>query len=260
VIWANFELIEFNNFSMSQRRRSKNNWDRRKVVGQTASAKLQEACEMLEAVKQKQQASITLQPSCVCFDMQSGDSAKLQLVELLWGCNFAPLLGELQQANPDITTLLLEAVSNSYSPDNEELFWHKQGLKLESLLATMYRCQNQFKMPLWTVLRSIYSVQHGMHLESWNIESAVRLLASHKWTKSLVALGTKHNPGAPFDAMGFVTAAVFDNFTVKIDYKSLHDLEHHGYRLDMTNWGSVTVPAAVAPGLNVPLLLASECG
>ena len=89
-------------------------------------------------------------------------------------------------------------------------------------------------------------------------KSAVRLLASHKWTQDLVEMGNKYNPGAPFKALPFVTCVCFDNFTVKVDYKSLHDLDHHGYRLDMTNWGSMTVPAAINPELNIARLIQSK--
>jgi hypothetical protein len=243
---------------MSTTKRRSKGWGKHKTARVTQTQKLQEAVQMFEDLKIQQQAAVRLQPSFACFDMQAGMSEKLQMVELLWACNFAPLLGELQKANPLITELMMQAVSNTYMPDDEELFMHKQALKFENLLAAMYRCQNQFKMPLWVVLRSVYAMQHGMHLESWNIESAVRLLASHRWTKDLIALATKHSPGAPFQSLAFVTAAVFDNFTVKIDYKSLHDLDHHGYRLDMTNWGSLTIPATTAPDLNIGAVIGSE--
>ena len=95
---------------------------------------------MFEDLKIQQQAAVRLQPSFACFDMQAGMSEKLQMVELLWACNFAPLLGELQKANPLITELMMQAVSNTYMPDDEELFMHKQALKFENLLAAMYHC------------------------------------------------------------------------------------------------------------------------
>ena len=114
------------------------------------------------------------------------------------------------------------------------------------------------KMPLFIVLRSIYSYHHGMHRESWNFESAVKLLASHRWTEEVIKLSICHNPGPPFEALPFVSGVVFDNFTIQVDYKSLHDLDHNGYRLDMTNWGSVTIPQAVAPTLNIAAIIGGK--
>jgi hypothetical protein len=98
---------------MSTTKRRSKGWGRNKTARVTPTQKLQEAVQMFEELKIQQQAAVRLQPSFACFDMQAGMSEKLQMVELLWACNFAPLLGELQKANPLITELMMQCSCTS---------------------------------------------------------------------------------------------------------------------------------------------------
>jgi hypothetical protein len=223
-----------------------------------AVAKLEQAIAMLQDLRLRHNRILKPQPCAFSYDMSKGIVEKHRLIDALWACNYAHCVGSLLAENSELSQLLRSAVANTYQPHDEELFMVKQDLKLENIIATLYRTQNQQFMPIFIILRSVYAYHHGMHRVSWEFESALRLLASYKWTDELISMSIKRNPGAPFKALGFVTAACFDNFTVQVDYKSLHDLDHHGFRLDMTNWGSITIPKAAAPELNIARLLASK--
>lgn len=233
-------------------------WQTQKSTSVSARERMQQHVTALEDLKIKHERMLILNPTSYSFDMSKGDDEKLRLSQVCWQGEFKGCLSELLVDNPELTAMLRAAVSNTYSPDDEDLFLHKQDLKLESLLSTIYKSQNQQQMPLFIVLRSIYSYHHGMHRESWNFESAVKLLASHRWTEEFIKFSICHNPGPPFEALPFVSGVVFDNFTVKVDYKSLHDLDHNGYRLDMTNWGSVTIPQEVNLKLNIAAIIAGK--
>jgi hypothetical protein len=221
-----------------------------------AAIRLEEAIMQLNTLRLKHERVIRPQPCTFAYDMDKGELEKIRMVDALWGCSFESAVGSLLAENPDLALMLRGAVSNTYRPDDAELFMVRQDLKLENIIATLYRTQNQKCMPIFIVLRAIYAYHHGMHREGWQFESALRLLPSYTWTQELIKIGIKRNPGAPFKALGFVSAACFDNFTVQVNYKSLHDLDHHGFRLDMTNWGSITVPKAAAPDLNIARALA----
>jgi hypothetical protein len=222
-------------------------------------AQLKQARDQLQLLIEDQHRVLKPLPSSFAFDMDVGLKSKIRMVDYLWGCDYNHSIGAMLADNPELASMLQSCVHNTYLPEDEELFMFKQCLKLENVVAVLYRCQNQKMMPLFIVLRALFCHAKGLHREIWFQEAALRLLPSFKWTNDLVTVAIPRNPGPPFPIASFISAAVLDNFTVQVSYKSLHDLDHVGYRLDMTNWGSVSVPAAAqTTGVNIPRMILSE--
>ena len=247
---------------MGGNKNKKQTWTKKKRVNPVYNdaSQLKAAIQKLQEQTETQQRILKPEPSSWAFDMDGGLKFKLQMIDYLWRCDFSNSIGAMLADNPELTTILQSCVHNSYVPQDEELFMFKQSLKLENVVAVLHRCQNQKMMPLFIVLRALFCHSKRLHHGIWFHEAALRLLPSFKWTDDLVNLAIPRNPGALFETAGFVSAAVLDNFTVQVAYKSLHDLDHVGLRLDMTNWGSVAVPAAAAGEVdyNIPAALASE--
>ena len=58
-----------------------------------------------------------------------------------------------------------------------------------------------------------------------------------------------------------VTAAVFDNFTIRVGYGSYATVDRHGERYDMTNWASISLPSIAIPtALNISQLIRQRGG
>ena len=221
---------------------------------------MRDALENLTMLIQQQERVLRPKPTTFTFDMSLGLKEKLRMIDFIWRCNFDGCVGVMLEDNPLLVSVLEDAVDNHYQPDDEELWMKRRTLKLENLISTIYRCQNQQFMPLFTVLRSIFCHGRRMHRGTWDTESALKLLASYRWTDELVQLAIPRNPGAPFKTASFVSGACLDNFTVQVDYKSLHDLDHQGFRLDMTNWGSIAIPQATLSdcSINIPQIILSK--
>jgi hypothetical protein len=243
--------------SSGKKRKSNGFTHKKRHVEGAAERALVEALSNLRLLQEHQQRVLKPGPTEFAFNLALGADEKLRLIDCLWRCDFLPCMGSMLRDNPQLADLLESAVDNRYQPEDEELFMVKRNLKLENVLGILYRTQNQSCMPLFTVLRAIYAQSRCLHRESWDIETALKLLPSRRWTEEVIQLAITRNPGPPFKTAYFVSGAVLDNFTVQVDYKSLHDLDHHGYRLDMTNWGTVSIPLlAVGNGVNIPRIIA----
>jgi hypothetical protein len=73
------------------------------------------------------------------------------------------------------------------------------------------------------------------------------VLASVTWAGKFVNIAIQFRPPANYVALPGVAAVVFDNYTRKVNYSSMHTTELFGFRLDMTNSASVSIPKHLAP-------------
>ena len=63
-------------------------------------------------------------------------------------------------------------------------------------------------------------------------------------------------PGPPYETLPLISGICFDNFTVKVNYNTLHAIDDGmSYRLDMTNWATIHYPRAISPTLNIARVL-----
>jgi hypothetical protein len=82
----------------------------------------------------------------------------------------------------------------------------------------------------------------------------LRVLPSISWTNDLITEALDRNPGAPYETVEWVSAAVFDNNTTQCNYSARHNADTQGERLDMTNWATVSLPKVLMPHINLNTL------
>ena len=94
-----------------------------------AAIRLEEAIMQLNTLRLKHERVIRPQPCAFAYDVDKGELEKIRMVDALWGCSFESAVGSLLAENPDLALMLRGAVSNTYRPDDAELFMVRQDLK-----------------------------------------------------------------------------------------------------------------------------------
>ena len=125
----------------------------------------------------------------------------------------------------------------------------RTAIRLEAILTNLHRVQSQKQMALVTARMSVAAARCQLHRTFWRIISLLSpgLLASRTWTEEFMQFARDYRPPCQYEELPFVGATVFDNYTRKVVYQSMVTVEKSGYLLNMTNWGSITVPKMLAP-------------
>jgi len=64
--------------------------------------------------------------------------------------------------------------------------------------------------------------------------------------ESLIIRALERDPGPDYEELSGVGASCFDNLTIRVAYKAYSTQDSTGFRMDMTNWATMTIPRAVA--------------
>lgn len=185
-----------------------------------------------------------------CWDMQDGQLERLQLVRWLIHSQYDSIFAELLEANPDLTDILRSLTSNNYTPGDEEQYEIKREFRLSTAAALLIRNHNPHHLPALNVILTIYIYQHKVPQFTWNLLCAMRLCLSRTWLhEKLLPIARQEGTPCPYSIIPFVGGAAFDNWTLQVAYKGLQTISNDGYRLDMTNWLSISLPTAVFEGI-----------
>ena len=170
---------------------------------------------------------------------------KEKLARAVWLGDGAGILND----NPELTTVLQVLSHNIHDRSDAEYRDEKEKSWIESVLASLARSQSQKVITLLTARYSLAARRMQMPRDMWQILSAVApgLFASKTWTQDFAQLASNLRPPCPYQELGGVGAVMFDNYTRKVLYKSNHTTDSFGFRLDMTNSGSMVVPHSLAP-------------
>jgi len=71
-------------------------------------------------------------------------------------------------------------------------------------------------------------------------------MLSDAWVESLIIRALERDPGPDYEELSGVGASCFDNLTIRVAYKAYSTQDSTGFRMDMTNWATMTIPRAVA--------------
>ena len=184
-----------------------------------------------------------------CADMSNAGS-KIELIDWLWQGDFAECSTQILDSNPDMEILLQQRTKARTSGD-AELHAIRRRPRLNFAAGVLARNRKKNVIPRDQVLLAIDAKHKMCNHQLWDMLSQKRVLPSINWTDDLVTLALDRNPGCPYPVMDWISAAVFDNYTTHRNYSASHNSDTQGERIDMTNWGSVSIPRAIAPHFRI---------
>lgn len=170
------------------------------------------------------------------------DTDKLRLQHDIWTKDFAPSFEALRAANPELVTILESSIANQ-SKVSELLVENKSRL-VDGILLNICRAQSQKKMPLVTAALSILDVAHNIPREFHDVLTLFfkGSLASETWTEDFLSAARAFRPPPSYEPLDGVVVATFDNLSMNVDYSSYVREGEGGYKLDMTNWFTTSIP------------------
>ena len=72
-------------------------------------------------------------------------------------------------------------------------------------------------------------------------------IMSRNWTAPLCDLAAERDPGPSYPVVQGITAAVFDNLSIQVNYSSYMTGGESGTKLEMTNWATMFLPNSAMP-------------
>ena len=178
------------------------------------------------------------------------------LIDKLWSGQYEDSIGRFTASNGDLINLFgqqveVEAgaadelpIGRPRRPDRLQSSWPR----FEGVLLALFRARSQKMVALETAALSVRFLHYRVSRNVWDTVAFFSRLVMHRqWTEQLCDDALKRDPGAPYEVTKALTAACFDNYTIKVGYGSFATVDRKGERFDMTNWGSVSVPASAVP-------------
>lgn len=190
--------------------------------------------------------ALTLEPSPLTFNLDSKEQREA-LALAMWKTKDVLGEGSMTASNSALASVLQVLLRNTYAgSENAE---HRTTLRVESILIDLQRAQSQKRMPLLTARFSCACLRAQLPRKLWEVFSLCfpGLLASHSWTEEFVEFASQRRPPCEYTELPGVGGVLFDNYTRKVLYASKATVEEHGYLLNMTNWATLCIPAALAP-------------
>ena len=199
-------------------------------------------------------AALSQAPQPVCksafvYDMESRED-RIECIRQLWKPNgLEQAEGSLAQSNAALAHMLRACTVNTYRPVDKDRYEAAREMRLESTLCDLMRDSNQKHVPIWSAALSVVCSKRGLSGPLWSMISALHrgMLMSDKWTDDLLDEAVALQPPNPEPLIESVSFTVFDNYTRRCLYKSTVSAGQGGYRLDMTNYGRIRVPARLLP-------------
>lgn len=179
-----------------------------------------------------------------------------ELIDALWSDDLLSAVGRFGAANSALVELFysqdVESIANS-DVRMRERSWPR----FESVLCSLFRARSNRLVPLETAALSIQWLHYRVPSVVWNTFSQLtRIVMSRTWTEELVDDAVLRDPGPRYPVAQGITAAVFDNLTIRVGYSSFATTESSGHRIDMTNWATAFLPAfAVPPEFSIEKIL-----
>jgi hypothetical protein len=193
------------------------------------------------------------------YVLTRGTEERHGLIDYLWAGNYVDSSTEMLRANPELTSMLVSKTANSsYSSVDRVEYHYKREKRVDFLAGLLARNRNVHICPKQQAILAVTAKQKHINHDFWEVLTGLRVLPSINWTNDLVTDALARNPGAPYEVVDWVTAAVFDNNTTQCNYSASHNADTQGERLDMTNWATVSLPKALMPHININTLSGSR--
>lgn len=194
---------------------------------------------------------VVLNTSAQVFDVSTADSQmeRIRLARMVWDATIE-INGEgsLTKSNPAIGQLLSVITANSYRDRGSEQASKTAALRIESILACLARVQSQKKHTLLCTRFSLGAFRAQLPRDLWQMLHTVcpGIVASVNWTDEFIQYAQSFRPTANYEVLPGVGACMFDNYSRKCLYSSTVTTDSSGYKLDMTNSLSMSVPRQCA--------------
>lgn len=192
--------------------------------------------------------ALVLEASPLTFDMDF-EEERVALAKAVW--EKQEMVGDdsMTEANDQLASVLRVLLRNTYTGVGGDCAERRISYRIESILVDLQRAQSQKQMPLLTARFSCACLRAQLPRTLWEMLSLCfpGLLASRKWTEDFVAFARAHRPPCKYDELQGVGGVLFDNYTRRVLYSSNVTVEQHGFLLNMTNWATLKIPAALAP-------------
>lgn len=189
------------------------------------------------------------------YDMDDSRQRE-QLILDLWSGQLEATVGRFSAANPMLVNLFEQQRLND--AEHPPRYRQLQGApRFEWVLSALFRSRSSKLITLESAALAVQWMYYRVPSPVWDsIQTFGRTLMSESWVERLCDDAMRLRPVV--ESAPGITAAVFDNFCMKIGYSSYHTTEAHGRRLDMTNWATVYLPPAiVAPNFSIDPILGS---
>ena len=187
------------------------------------------------------------------------------MVDQLWTGEYSGVVGRFIGANPEFLRLLdqqcvVDIDADPTAPIHSRRPPKLQGLpRFESVLSSIFRWRSQKLVPLETAVLSIRFLHYRVPQPAWDaMVFFTRSVMGRDWAEETCELALERDPGALYSTVDGISAAIFDNFTIKVGYGSYATIDKKGEKFDMTNWASVDLPASVASGCTPQALTAMK--
>ena len=120
--------------------------------------------------------------------------------------------------------------------------------RFESVVSALFRARTQKYVPLETAALTVCFVHYQVPHVAWDaISYFTDGVMSRTWADNFCDDAVQRDPGPPYETAGGMSAAVFDNFMMKVGYSSFSTEGEAGYQLKMTNWATAFLPALAVP-------------
>lgn len=187
--------------------------------------------------------------------------AKLEMIDALWGSAWVEsvLHSRFTDANPALR-YLLEA-QRVDGADTAPRFGALQGQsRWESAIAAIFRARSQKLVTIEAAAVAIMWQYYRVPGPVWDAMGYFsNVVMGRTWTGELCDMAVKRDPGPSYAVAEGITAAVFDNFMMKVNYGGYAVGGVVGTKIEMTNWASVFLPSLVMPAgfIGFPALLSA---
>ena len=185
-------------------------------------------------------------------------TAREALIDKLWSGEYASAAGRFTEANWELATMFAQQRLDGAAEPPRLGGLKSSWPRFESVLSTLFRSRSQKYVPLETAALSVAFLHYGVPHVAWDaISMFTSGVMSRTWTDIFCDEAVVRDPGPLYPKASGMTAAVFDNFMMKVGYSSFATDGETGYSMKMTNWATVFLPAAAMPaaGFNMEAML-----
>ena len=178
-----------------------------------------------------------------------GKQERYALIDALWSGEYLTTSGRegrFTERNPFLVSLFenLCDEETSAAPRRRKTIIPR----FEGVISHVVRARSQKRVPIEVAVLSLVFLQYSVPHFVWNaVAQLTRAVMSLSWTVQLCEDAILRDPGPPYRTAKGMTAAVFDNFMMKIGYGSFATQEFKARTFQMTNWASVFLPAQSVP-------------
>jgi len=202
----------------------------------TAATVLQQAGELLNLVTPR-----------LVYDMNNAAEERPLMIADLWTDALLSIGNRFSDANMPLVHLLQEQTLDE--SDEPVRFRQLQGQsRFESVISTLFRARSQRFVGIENAAIAVMWLYYRVPGPVWQTFTYFsRAVMSKTWAEQLCDTAAESDPGPSYPVAKGITAAVFDNLMMRVNYKAFAVAGETGTQIEMTNWATVFLPALAMP-------------